>query len=74
MKYKFLKNTIFLLKPQIKRKYKEDNYKVPLEDLGWIETKKMVLQSLYIWRVAWNSLPISNFSEFLELCSSFSMI
>ena len=38
-------------------------------DNGLLEIKKMMLQSLYIWRVAWNSLPVFNFFEFLELCS-----
>jgi hypothetical protein len=38
-----------------------------------LEIKKMKLQSLYTWRVAWNSLPVSNFFEFFELCS-FSLI
>jgi len=31
---------------------------------GLLNMKKMMLQSLYIWRVAWNSFPISNFSDF----------
>jgi hypothetical protein len=35
------------------------------------EMKKIVFQSLYTWRVAWNSLHVSNFSEF---CSSFSTL
>jgi hypothetical protein len=39
-----------------------------------LELKKMMVQSLYTWRVAWSSLPISNFSEFLEFCSSFFYI
>jgi hypothetical protein len=30
---------------------------------GLLNMKKMMLQSLYIWRVAWNSLPISNFAK-----------
>jgi hypothetical protein len=34
---------------------------------------KMMLQSLHTWRVAWNSLHVSNISKFLELCS-FSII
>jgi hypothetical protein len=34
-----------------------------------LELKKMMLLSLYTWRVAWNSLLLSNFSEFLEFCS-----
>jgi hypothetical protein len=40
---------------------------------GLLEIKKMMLQSLYIWKVAWNSVHFSNFSEFLELCASFSI-
>jgi hypothetical protein len=36
-----------------------------------LELKKMMLQSLYTWRVAWNSLLVSNFSEFLEFCFFF---
>jgi hypothetical protein len=35
---------------------------------GLVEMKEMMLQSLYIWRVAWNSLPVSNCYKFLELC------
>jgi hypothetical protein len=31
-----------------------------------LELKKILFQSLYIWIVAFNSLPISNFSKFLE--------
>lgn len=40
---------------------------------GLLELKKMMLPTLYIWRVSWHSAFASNFSE-LELCSSFSMI
>jgi hypothetical protein len=32
-----------------------------------------VLQTLYKWRVAWNTLSVSTFSEFVALCYSFSM-
>jgi hypothetical protein len=35
-----------------------------------LELKKTMLQSFYTWRVAWNSFPVSSFSEFLEFCSS----
>lgn len=35
-----------------------------------LELKKMMFQSLYTWRVAWNNLSISNFSEFLDFCYS----
>ncbi len=31
-------------------------------DIVMLEMKKMMLQSLYTWRVAWNSLHVSNFS------------
>jgi hypothetical protein len=41
---------------------------------GLLELKKKMIHILYIWRVAWNSVPVFNFFEFLELCSSFSMI
>ena len=35
-----------------------------------LELKKM-FQSLYTWKLALNSLLVSNFFEFLEFCSSF---
>jgi hypothetical protein len=31
-----------------------------------------VVQTLYTWRVAWNTLHVSNFAEFFDFCSSFS--
>jgi len=31
-----------------------------------LELKKMILYTMYIWRVAWNSVHVSNFFEFLE--------
>jgi hypothetical protein len=34
-----------------------------------LELKKMMFQSLQTWRIAWNSLLVSNFSEFLKFCS-----
>jgi len=40
---------------------------------GLLNLKKLVLQTLYSWRVAWNTLFVSTFFEFLDLCSSFSM-
>jgi hypothetical protein len=45
------------------------------EDLetALLELKKM-LQSLYTWIAAFNSLSISNFSELLDFCSSFFSI
>jgi hypothetical protein len=39
-----------------------------------LEIKKMMLQSLYTRKVAWNRVHVSNFSEFLELYSSFFII
>jgi hypothetical protein len=36
---------------------------------GLTDLKKLVLQTLYLWRVAWPTLNVSNFSEFLDLCS-----
>jgi hypothetical protein len=41
------------------------------EDLGngLLKLKKLMSQFLYTWRVAWNSLPVFNFSKFLEFCS-----
>jgi len=35
--------------------------------------KKLVLQTLYTWRVTLNTLYVSTFSDFFDLCSSFSM-
>jgi hypothetical protein len=31
----------------------------------------MMFQSFYTWLIAWNSLSVSNFFEFLQLCSFF---
>jgi hypothetical protein len=44
------------------------------EDLesGMIELKKLALNTLFSWRVTWFHLHVSTFSEFLELCNSFS--
>jgi hypothetical protein len=41
---------------------------------GLLKLKKTMLHTMYIWRVAWHSVPVSNFSKFLELYSSLSMI
>jgi len=36
---------------------------------GLLDLKKLVLQTLYTWRVAWNTLSVSTFfSEVLALC------
>jgi hypothetical protein len=39
---------------------------------GIIELKKMVLQTLFSWRVLWHSSQVSTFAKFLDLCASFS--
>jgi hypothetical protein len=40
-------------------------------ELGLIELKKRVLQSLFSWRVLWHSSQVSMLVEFLDLCASF---
>ena len=45
-----------------------DNRETCLFDL-----KKLVLHTLYTWRVTWTISSISTLSEFLDLCSSFYM-
>jgi hypothetical protein len=42
-------------------------------EIGLLELKRLLLQTLYTWRVAWNTTHASTFSEFLDLCSSFSL-
>jgi hypothetical protein len=44
-----------------------------LEDFenGLLEIKKMMLQSLFTWKMAGNSVHVSNCSEFLELMCFF---
>jgi hypothetical protein len=42
-------------------------------EIGLLELKRLLLQTLYNWRVAWNTTHVSTFSEFLNLCSSFSL-
>ena len=41
-------------------------------EIGLTELKKMVLQTLYSWRVMWHSSQALTFAEFLDLCASFS--
>jgi hypothetical protein len=36
---------------------------------GLTDLKKLVLQTLYLWRVAWPTPNVSNFFEFIDLCS-----
>jgi hypothetical protein len=38
-----------------------------------LDLKKLVLHSLFTWRVALVFSPVSTFSEFLNFCSSFSI-
>jgi hypothetical protein len=40
---------------------------------GLLDLKKLVLQTLYTWRVACNTSSVSTFSEFLALCSLLSL-
>jgi hypothetical protein len=42
-------------------------------ELGLIELKKMVLQTLYSWRVMWHLSQASTLVEFLDLCTSFQL-
>jgi hypothetical protein len=39
---------------------------------GIIELKKMVLQTIFSWKVSWHSSQVSTFAEFRDLCASFS--
>jgi hypothetical protein len=42
-------------------------------ETGLLNLKKLMLHTRYTWRVAWTTSHVSTFSEFLDLCSSFSM-
>ena len=42
-------------------------------EIGLAELKRLFLQTLYNWRVAWNTMHVSTFSEFLNFCSSFPL-
>jgi hypothetical protein len=42
-------------------------------EIGLAELKRLFLQTLYNWRVAWNTTHVSTFSEFLNFCSSFPL-
>jgi hypothetical protein len=43
------------------------------KEIGLLELKRRMLQTLFTWRVAWNTTQASTFAEFLDLCSSFSL-
>jgi hypothetical protein len=38
-----------------------------------LESKKMVLQTLFSWRVLWHSSQVSMLAEFLDLCVIFKL-
>jgi hypothetical protein len=40
-------------------------------ELGLMELKKRVIQTLFLWRVMWHSPQVSTFAEFLEFCTFF---
>jgi hypothetical protein len=41
-------------------------------ELGLMELKKRLIQTLFSWRVMWHSPQVSTFAEFLEFCTFFS--
>jgi hypothetical protein len=41
-------------------------------ELGILELKKMMLQTLFSWRISWHSSQGSTLEEFLDFCASFS--
>ena len=41
-------------------------------ELGLMELKKRVVQTLFSWRVMWHSLQVSTLAEFLDFCATFS--
>jgi hypothetical protein len=41
-------------------------------ELGLMDLKKRVMQTLFSWRVLWNPLQVTTLVEFLEFCASFS--
>ena len=43
-------------------------------EIGLLDLTKLVLHTLYTWRVAWTTSSVYTFSEFLDLCSFFSMV
>jgi hypothetical protein len=41
-------------------------------ELGLMDLKKRVMQTLFSWRVLWHPLQVITLVEFLEFCASFS--
>jgi hypothetical protein len=41
-------------------------------ELGILELKKRVIQTLFSWRVMWHSPQVSTFADFLDFCATFS--
>jgi hypothetical protein len=41
-------------------------------ELGLLELKKRVIQTLFSWRVMWHSPQVSTIADFLDFCSTFS--
>jgi hypothetical protein len=42
-------------------------------ELGIVELKKRVLQTLFSWRVLWHSSQVSTLAEFIDLCVFFKL-
>jgi hypothetical protein len=55
-----------------KKKKKRNAWSFEDCELGIIELKKRVLQTLFSWRVLWHSSQVSTLVEFLNFCASFS--
>jgi hypothetical protein len=43
-------------------------------ETGSLNFKKLVIQTLFTWRVTLHSMYDCSFSEFLDLCSLFSLV
>jgi hypothetical protein len=41
-------------------------------ELGILESKKKVIQTLFSWRVMWHSPQVSTLADFLDFCATFS--
>jgi hypothetical protein len=41
-------------------------------EIGLLELKKKVIQTLFSWRVMWHSLQVTTIVDFLEFCATFS--
>jgi hypothetical protein len=42
-------------------------------EIGLINLKKLVIQTLFMWRVTIQSTSECSYSDFLNMCSSFSL-